>query len=182
LSSFKEIVTKAVIGKAKKTSTNNFSLTPEEVPNTILGCWVINHEFSGAKGGGNNILIRGAFDVNVWYSYNSDKSTAVTTKRFSYQDNLNIPIKDGSSITPSSEVIVRCLKQPSVANVKLDNGNVTLDIEKEMGVEIVGDTMVKISVEDDFDDYEELVDDEEIDKVTDEIDEDYLNKEITPDE
>lgn len=43
MSSFKEIVTKAVIGKAKKTNNANFLLTPEEKPNTILGCWVINH-------------------------------------------------------------------------------------------------------------------------------------------
>ena len=43
MSSFKEIVTKAVIGKAKKTSSNTFSLEPEEIPNTVLGCWVINH-------------------------------------------------------------------------------------------------------------------------------------------
>ena len=35
MSSFKEIVTKAVIGKAKKTSTNTISLTPEEMPNTV---------------------------------------------------------------------------------------------------------------------------------------------------
>ena len=43
MASFKEIVTKAVIGKAKKTSSNEFLLTPEEAPNTVLGCWVINH-------------------------------------------------------------------------------------------------------------------------------------------
>lgn len=43
MSSYKEIVTKAVIGKAKKTSKNEVSLTPEENVNTVLGCWVINH-------------------------------------------------------------------------------------------------------------------------------------------
>lgn len=47
MSSYKEIVTKAVIGKAKKTSSNKFSLTPEELPNTVLGCWVINHVLVG---------------------------------------------------------------------------------------------------------------------------------------
>ncbi|MBE6139988.1 MAG: outer spore coat protein CotE [Firmicutes bacterium] len=40
---FKEIVTKAVIGKAKKTSRNDFLMETEQKPNTILGCWVINH-------------------------------------------------------------------------------------------------------------------------------------------
>lgn len=40
---FKEIVTKAVIGKGKKSFKNNYSITTEAVPTTVLGCWVINH-------------------------------------------------------------------------------------------------------------------------------------------
>lgn len=40
---FKEIVTKAVIGKGKKTFTTTNSITPECNASTILGCWVINH-------------------------------------------------------------------------------------------------------------------------------------------
>ena len=47
MASFKEIVTKAVIGKAKKTSVSKFSVTPNEIPDTVLGCWVINHTFEG---------------------------------------------------------------------------------------------------------------------------------------
>ena len=40
---FKEIVTKAVIGKGKKLFKDNYSLEVENAPTTILGCWVINH-------------------------------------------------------------------------------------------------------------------------------------------
>lgn len=43
MASFKEIVTKAVIGKGKKTFTSTSSVTPECDASTILGCWVINH-------------------------------------------------------------------------------------------------------------------------------------------
>ena len=43
MSSFKEIVTKAIIGKGKKYFKNNYTLTPEVEPTTVLGCWVINH-------------------------------------------------------------------------------------------------------------------------------------------
>lgn len=43
MASYKEIVTKAVVGKAKKNSISKFSVQPEEKPDTILGCWVINH-------------------------------------------------------------------------------------------------------------------------------------------
>ena len=75
----------------------------------------------------------------------------------------------------ASEIIVRCLKQPTVSNVKIENGNVLLDIEKEMGVEIVGDAKVKISVEDDYDDYDEIVDEEDMDEIVENVDENYLN-------
>lgn len=40
---YREIVTKAVIGKGKKTFTSTNSVTVENKPSTILGCWVINH-------------------------------------------------------------------------------------------------------------------------------------------
>ena len=88
---------------------------------------------------------------------------------------MNIPLKEDHNITDASEIIVRCLRQPTVANVNVEGGEVKLDIEKELGVEIVGDTKVKISVEDDEDDYDEIFDEVD-DPVLDEINEDYLNE------
>lgn len=176
MSNYKEIVTKAVVGKAKKTSSGDYTISTAEVPNTVLGCWVINHTFNGNNNSG-SVLVNGAFDVNVWYSYDNDSKTAVSTERFNYNDLMNIRLKDNKSITDSSEIIVRSLKQPTVTEVKIDDGVVKLNIEKELGVEIVGDTKIKVSVEEDEDDYEVLVDDEvEVnDEVLDQIDEDYLN-------
>ena len=49
MSLFKEIVTKAIIGKGKKYFKDNYSIDVENVPSTILGCWVINHKFKGYK-------------------------------------------------------------------------------------------------------------------------------------
>ncbi len=43
MATYKEIVTKAVIGKGKKYFKNNYSLTPADKPSNVLGCWVINH-------------------------------------------------------------------------------------------------------------------------------------------
>ena len=116
MASFKEIVTKAVVGKAKKNSTSNFKVKPEEAPDTVLGCWVINHNFEGQNQNG-VVLINGSFDVNIWYSYNNDTKTAVTTKRFTYTDKMNIHLKDGASLNDASEIIVRSLNQPTVTDV-----------------------------------------------------------------
>ena len=175
MASYKEIVTKAVVGKAKKNSISKFVVKPEEVPDTVLGCWVINHTFEGHNNHG-VVDISGAFDVNVWYSYNNDTKTAVCTKRFTYNDKMNIKLKDGASLNDASEIIVRSLNQPTVTDVSIKNGEVNMAVEKELGVEIVGSTMIKVSVEDEADDYEVIEDggDSNIDEVIDNIDEEYL--------
>ncbi len=173
MASYKEIVTKTVIGKAKKTSKNEVSLKPENMPNTVLGCWVINHSFSGTNENG-LVKLNGSFDVNVWYSYDSDTKTAVSTKNFTYTDKMNIPIKNSGILDKNSEIIVRSLKQPTVSDVKVVNGDVKLLVEKELGVEIIGEAKIKVSIEDDEDDYEELIDDSEVDNIINEIDEEYL--------
>ena len=177
MSSFKEIVTKAIVGKTKKTSTNELMITPELKPDTILGCWVINHRFNGTNNGG-VVNIDGSFDVNVWYSYDNDTKTAVSTQVFNYQDKMPVRLKDGSALSNNDEIIVRSLKQPTVTNVSVTDGVVKLNVEKELGVEIVGDTKIKVSIEDDEDDYEVITDEEvmtdEDETAIEEIDEEYL--------
>lgn len=178
MANYKEIVTKAVIGKAKKTTTSGFSMTPGERPDTVLGCWVINHSFRGRNNQG-AVEVSGEFDVNVWYSYENDTKTTVSTSRFQYNDRMNIRLKDDKHLTDSSEIIVRSLKQPTVTNVSIDNGVVKLEVEKELGIEVVGDTKLKVPVEDDEDDYEELIDEEELTETDqaeiEEVDQDYLS-------
>lgn len=173
---YKEIVTKAVIGKGKKTLNKTYEMKTEEVPNTILGCWVINHKFSGNKS--NDLInINGNFDVNVWYSYDNDTKTSVTTKNFSYNEMLKLNAK--SDNTTNEEIVVRSLKQPSVTNVEIKDGNVVMDIEKELGVELIGDTKVKVTVEDEEDEYDILEDVNEEkkieEKIEEEVKEDYIN-------
>lgn len=167
---YKEIVTKAVIAKGKKNSTNKFTLETEEVPNTILGCWVINHTFNGTNLG-NKVLVSGSFDVNVWYSYDNDSKTAVSTQKFNYSDTMRLNVDDVSS---SNEVIVKSIQQPTVSDVSIKDGIVNLNINKELGIEIVGDTKIKVPVEELDDDYVELTDDEEVSKEIDKVDTDYL--------
>ena len=85
MSAFKEIVTKAVIGKGKKYYKNTYTIETERVPTTVLGCWVINHSFKGADVGG-KVVINGSFDVNIWYSYDNDTKTTVLNKKITYSE------------------------------------------------------------------------------------------------
>ena len=147
MSSYKEIVTKTIIGKGRKTFRNTYTLIPEQEPNTILGCWIINHKFSGS-GNKNDVKVNGSFDLNVWYSYDNDTKTSVSTKNFTYSETMKLKIKDIESLN-NNEVIVRSLKQPTVQDVKINNNEVEITIEKELGAEIVGEGKVKVAIEDD---------------------------------
>lgn len=44
---YKEIVTKAILGKGKKYYQNSYSVNVSNNPSTVLGCWVINHLLVG---------------------------------------------------------------------------------------------------------------------------------------
>ena len=172
---YKEIVTKAIIGKGKKTTNIDHTINVDENINTILGCWVINHTFNGVNSNG-NILIDGSYDINIWYSYDDNTKTNVIVRRFNYNDKMNVRIKENSEVSNTSEIIVRALAQPSVTDVNLENNNIKLTVHKEMGVEVVGDTTIRVSVDDDFEDYEEIIDENELnDNVENiEINENYL--------
>ncbi len=169
---YKEIVTKAVIGKGKKSFSDVYTITSEIVPTTVLGCWVINHNFKGYPNSG-KIIIDGSFDVNIWYSYDNDTKTNVISKKITYSNTSTIKLKDNSEITPDTEVIVRSLKQPTCSKVEIVDGNISFTIEKELGIEIIGDTKVKILVEDEEEPWDVINDevDEQIDK---EVNENFI--------
>lgn len=168
MASYKEIVTKAVIGKGKKTTKEHLTLQVNENLDNVLGCWVINHNFSGSIKN-NNIIVNGTYDINIWYSYNNNTKTNVMINTFNYSDTMNVKLKENSKLTNNSEIIVRSLNQPSVIDVTNSNNTIEIVVEKIMGVEVIGDSIVKVSVTDEEDEYDEIIDTDDI-----EINEDYL--------
>ncbi len=175
MASYKEIVTKAIVGKGKKYFKNTYTIDTELVPTTVLGCWVINHKFKGYKTG-KEIGVDGSYDVNIWYSYDNDSKTSVINKTINYNDLFNVKVKENTDLSDNTDIIVRTLKQPTVTKVDIKDNNITFNIEKELGVEIVGDTKVKIAIEDDEEPWDILEDDniEEDIKEIDEVQDNYL--------
>ena len=167
MASYKEIVTKAIIGKGKKYFKNNYSVEANEATN-VLGCWVINHRFKGYKSG-DKIGVDGSFDVNIWYSYDNDSKTTVINKKVEYNDLFNIKIKENADLSGDTDIIVRTLKQPNCSKVNIQDGIIYFDVEKELGVEIVGETKVKIAIEEDEEPWDEI-DDEFTEEIEQEID------------
>lgn len=173
--SYREIVTKAVIGKGKKKYNDIYEIMVDNQPSTILGCWIINHNFE-AHEVGDKIVITGSYDANVWYSYDNDTKTTVISKRISYkeEEKLNVDMTNVNN----KDIIIRSLKQPTCVSAKEEGNMIKVEIEKELGIEIVGDTKVKISsIEEDDDNWDILGDntEDELNKVKT----DYINnKEI----
>jgi len=173
---YKEIVTKAVIGKGKKYFKNNYHITTDDTPTTVLGCWVINHKFKGYKSG-EKIGVDGSFDVNIWYSYDNDSKTTVVNKKIEYNDLFNVKIRENADLTGDTDIIVRTLSQPTCMSVNILEGNeISFDIEKELGVEIVGETKMKIAIEEDEEPWEDIDDEitEEVLEEIDKVDENYI--------
>ena len=180
MTNFKEIVTKAVIGKGKKIFKNKYELITEDKVDTVLGCWVINHNMTGINNNG-SVLIKGNYDVNIWYSYDNNTKTKVAIKNISYEELVNVKLKEESTLTDSSEILIKSLKNPTCTDASNENNKISFEIEKELGIEIIGDTKVKIAILNDDDDYE-LIDDiteeklNSIDNIDSEITENYITE------
>ena len=172
---YKEIVTKAVIAKGKKKYKNTYQITVQEKPSTVLGCWIINHNFE-AHELDDKIVIDGSFDANIWYSYDNDTKTTVINKRITYTEKEKVNLPDDEIL--NKDIVIRSLKQPTCISAKEDGNNINLEIEKELGIEIVGDTKVKISsideTEDNWDDLDTVNTTEE---TLNQIDENYIKEE-----
>jgi len=178
LSAYKEIVTKAVVGKGKKYYRNTYIVNTETKPNTVLGCWVINHRFSGEEIDG-KIEVNGSFDVNLWYSYDNDTKTSVITKNIPYKEIVSVAQRQTTD-SSTKDIIVRSLKQPNCVSAKEKDNTIVIEIEKELGIEIVGDTKVKIAIEEDEEPWDEI--DEEVTsevekEIDDSIDPNYIKEE-----
>ena len=103
--------------------------------------------------------------------------TNVSKETYNYSETIPVHLKE--NINDGKEVIVRSLKQPTVNEVKIDNDQIKLSIDKELAVEVVGNTMIRVPVEVISDDYEEIIEPNEEKTVEveqiDEVNEEYLD-------
>ena len=179
MANYREIVTKAIIGKGKKKFSSKSIVIPEIVPTTILGCWVINHNFRGYREN-DRIVIEGSYDVNIWYSCLNDTKTEVVRRSDTYREVVQAPKKSNdAALIDNEEIIIRSLNQPSCVKTEIQDGQIVYTIEKELGIEIVGDTKVKITIDEDESPWDDIEDDsieDEINKqIDEEVKEEFLN-------
>ena len=165
MSAYKEIVTKAVVGKGKKYYRNTYVINTDSKPNTVLGCWVINHKIHGKKDE-DYIKINGSYDINIWYSYDNNTKTNVVSKKMFYEEKVRVKVRENGDLNDDSEIIIRSLKNPTCIDVSNEDKTIKYTISKELGIEIVGDAKIRIPVSNTEEDYDLIIDE---DAVNDEI-------------
>lgn len=176
MSSFKEIVTKTVIGKGKKSFRDKYEVDTNDKVDTVLGCWVINHHLNG-RSVNDKVLIEGEYDANIWYSYDNNTKTNVVNKKVKYTEEVKVKLKEDTSLTSDTEILLRSLKNPNCVDVNANGNKIDFIVEKEIGIELIGDAKVKIAVEDDYDDYEIIEDENKVsEEIDNEVNENYLDK------
>lgn len=169
MSEFREIITKAVVGKGRKYMKTTHTVEPNHPPTSILGCWVINHAYE-AKKNGKYVEIEGYYDINIWYSYDENTKTEVVTERVDYTDDVRIGYRDKGFSGEDFEIIARVVQHPNCLEAVISpNGNkMVVTVEREFVVEIVGETKICVSVNPDGcqeDDEQFEVDDDEFEEL-----------------
>ena len=175
MSNYREIISKAVISKGKKVFTQNDTITVNNNPSTVLGCWVINHKFNGVKQN-DKIVINGSYDVNIWYSYDNDTKTDVVKESHEYTE--IVKMRDTNTEYDNTSIVVRSLTDPKCVSVNILDNNINYQVDLELGIELVGDVKVKIAVDDNLDDYDLIEEEKNVDKEIDEsVNMDYIKEE-----
>lgn len=166
---YREIVTKAVIGKGKISNNFEVIVNPENKVSKVLGCWVINHYFVSNYDSG-RVYAKGRYDVHIWYGFNGDTETIIHKQTVDYFEEFNLKLKNDVDINENNEYVIKCVKYPCCSGLSLMNdGNISIKVEKELNLDIIGEAKLKVQIS-------ESEDWSECDDINN-INVDYLNRE-----
>ena len=166
---YREIVTRAVVGKGRISNNNEAVIRTTNNPSKVLGCWIINHYFVNSYENGQAIA-RGKYDLHIWYGFDDDRDTNVYKQTIDYVENYDVKMKNKEQLVEENELIGKCIKYPTCTSLNLnDDGSISVKIEKELSLDIIGETKLTVQVSG-------IVDDWASNEDIDNIDVDYLNK------
>lgn len=142
---YRQIITKAVCGKGRKFSQITHTLKPAEHVHTILGAWVINHEYESEKVG-EAVEVRGKYDINIWYSTKGNTQTDVAKQTVTYTEQVPLTYYDRNLRDQSVIVSAAVTQAPNCveASIAANNHGVVVRVEKEIAVEVIGETKITV--------------------------------------
>lgn len=166
----REIVTKAVVAKGKKLIHISHELNTTVHPYSILGCWIINHEFEASKRD-NIVDVFGNLEVNIWYSTEENTKTDIIRETISYKKDIKIKKIVTNYLKNSDDILAKILKHPKVTDARIVNDAILLEIEFEILAEVIGETKMQVTVFTPIDEMDDDIEDLDI-----EVNEDFLNE------
>ncbi len=170
MSEIREIVTKAVIAKGKKNIKLQEKILTSVKPYSILGCWIINHEFESSKINSELVRISGEFEINIWYSEINNTKTDIIREKIIYENDIQIKTIVKDYIENTDDILARIIQHPAVTNAKIFDDRIETDITLEILAEVVGETKMKVTVFNPDTSWEE-----EVDVLDMDINEDFIN-------
>ena len=157
MNEIREIVTRAVVAKGKKVFNLVEKVRTSEKPYSILGCWIINHEFEASKI--NEIVkLDGEFEVNIWFSTNNNTKTDIIRETITYKKEIITKTVVKDYLENTDDILARIIQHPTVTNAKITDDTVQLDITFEIIAEIIGETKMKVTVFKEVENWEEEID------------------------
>ncbi|MFC4077933.1 outer spore coat protein CotE [Salinithrix halophila] len=152
----RQIITKAVTGKGRKFSQATHSIQPPDNISSILGCWIINHQYDATRVG-DAVEVMGSYDINIWYSFNRNTKTEVSNQTVRYVEQVPLSYFDSNVREGTTEVSAVATQAPNCIEATIaGDGSVLVRVEREFYVEMVGETKVRVAVfSGDYDDWED---------------------------
>ena len=145
MSEIREIVTRAVVAKGKKLIRLKEVITPNSDAFSVLGCWVINHEFEATLNG-KVVEVKGNFEVDVWYSYDDNTKTDIARSVNEYQETIKVREIICDNISEHCDVAVRIQQPPRCTNARITEEGIEVDVIFEMLAEVIGETKMMVTV------------------------------------
>lgn len=144
---FREIITKAVCGKGRKFSQVSHNVIPSHTPTSILGAWIINHQYEAAKAS-DGVEVIGTYDINIWYSHDGNSKTDVAKETVSYVDVIPLTYVDKKHRASTAEVSAAATQEPNCveASVSASGDSVIIRVEREFLIEMIAETKVCVLV------------------------------------
>ncbi|MFZ5631586.1 MAG: outer spore coat protein CotE [Bacillota bacterium] len=149
---YREIITKAVCGTAKKffRYSQQFSTVDGSEPGQILGTSITQMRLKDpeieADNGKIGVRVNGIFEAHIWYSYNGGKSTDLLRQAIHFEEVIPITEYDGQilSVTDAKATVIKPPQAQEAGITK--EGKIKVDFDLGVYVEVVGETKILVKV------------------------------------
>jgi len=151
---FREIITKAICGTGRQNFryTEFLAIPAGRKPSSILGSSVTRVKLTEplvtevTGNGTRSVRVSGTFDLNIWYSYNSDQATDVAKETVKFTEAI-VMDDIAEAITGQVDARAVLVKAPQCHKAVIsENSLIQVDVELGIYAEIVGETKVYVQV------------------------------------